>query len=54
MDISIPSLRAVPHLFSSRESCTPTGEHPLSALVGHRGAGISGAVASRIIGLGVS
>ena len=54
MDISMPSLRAVPHLSSSRGSCKPTDEYPLLHLGGHRGAGISGAVASRTIGLGVS
>ena len=54
MDISMPSLRAVPHLFSSRGSCKPSDEYPLLHLGGHRGAGISGAVASRTIGLGVS
>ena len=32
----------------------PSDEYPLSALMGHRGAGISGAVASITIGLGVS
>ena len=54
MDIPMPSLRAVPHLFSSRGSCKPTDEYPLLHLEGHRGARISGAVASRTIGLGVS
>ena len=55
MDISMSSLRAVPHLSSSRGSCKPTDEYPLFALGGHRGgAGISGAVASRTIGLGTS
>ena len=54
MDILMPSLRAVPHLFSSRRSCKPTDEYPLLHLGGHRGARISGAVASRTIGLGVS
>ena len=50
----MPSLRAVPHFFSSRGSCKTTDEYPLLHLGGHRGAGISGAVASRTIGLGVS
>ena len=54
MDISMPSLRAVPHLFSSRGFCKPTDEYPLLHLGGHRGARISGAVASRTIGLSVS
>ena len=54
MDILMPSLRAVPHLFSSRGSCKPTDEYPLLHLGGHCGARISGAVASRTIGLGVS
>ena len=53
MDISMPSLRAVPHLSSSRGSCKPTDEYPLLHLGGHcGGAGINGAVASRTIGLG--
>ena len=50
MDISMPSLRAVPHLFSSRGFCKPTDEYPLMHLGGHHGgAGIGGAVASRTI-----
>ena len=54
MDILMPSLRAVPHFSSSRGSCKPTDEFPSLHLGGHHGAGISGAVASRTIGLGVS
>ena len=56
MDTLMPSLRVVPHLSSSREFCKPTDECPLFALIGghHDGAGISGAVASRTIGLGSS
>ena len=46
--------QAVPHLFSSRGFCKPTDEYPLLHLGGHRGARISGAVASRTIGLSVS
>ena len=54
MDVLILSLMAVPHLSLSRGSCKPTDEYPLSALGGHHGARISGAVASRTIGLGTS
>ena len=55
MDILMPSLRAEPHLSSSRGSCKPTDEYPLLHLGGHRGgAGISGAVASLTIDLGTS
>ena len=53
MDILMPSLRAVPHLSSprARGSCKPTDKYPLLHLGGHRGARISGAVASSSVGV---